>query len=130
VLVEQCRELDIAIARTRPTSDQVALQLARGIRDPRTLVRPGATASQSTLPGASGVAAGGFQLQAAAPTGGSPFAGNTGGSNSSASASGAPGVTNFFAAGLGTRGNTGGTMFEKIGKQVGRNSNTSERHWL
>ncbi|EFJ45105.1 hypothetical protein VOLCADRAFT_94600 [Volvox carteri f. nagariensis] len=119
VLIEQCRELDIAIARTRPTSDQAALQLARGSRDPRTMVRPGAGASNAALASVNGPGGSALQLQAPAPGTGTPYAGNTGGSTSSTCGTSATGnSSSFFTAGLGTRNNTAGAMFEKFGKQV------------
>ncbi|GIL81031.1 hypothetical protein Vretimale_9264 [Volvox reticuliferus] len=119
VLIEQCRELDIAIARTRPTSDQVALQLARGSRDPRTMVRPGTAGSNTGMPSVGGTGGGSLQLQGTVPGNSTPYAGNTGGSTSSSYGAGATGSSStFFPAGIGARGNTAGAMFEKIGKQV------------
>ncbi|GLC42427.1 hypothetical protein PLESTB_001097500 [Pleodorina starrii] len=113
VLIEQCRELDIAIARTRPTTDQVAMQLARGSRDPRTMVRP---VSNTGLASAGGAVGG--CLQGPLPGGANPYAGNTGGGTTSGSSSAAANSSSFFAAGMGARGNTAGAMFEKFGKQV------------
>ncbi|KXZ46422.1 hypothetical protein GPECTOR_43g858 [Gonium pectorale] len=98
VLIEQCRELDIAIARTRPTPDQVSL--ARGSRDPRVMMRTTAASSISVAPAAAG-----------GPTGGGTTRQTSSYSTSTNPFAGTAGVANPFG------GATAGAVFEKLGKQ-------------
>ncbi|GFR51195.1 hypothetical protein Agub_g13542 [Astrephomene gubernaculifera] len=132
VLIEQCRELDIAIARTRITSDHLALQAARGARDPRTLVRPASSASVGAVfatAGTSGPYAGTtgggsgsvFAQQQSSSLGGvNPFsvAPGSGAGTPLAGSSAAAAAGSLLAAGFAGRSAVAGAMIEKIGKQV------------
>eukprot|EP00198_Chlamydomonas_reinhardtii_P010960 XP_001700297.1 predicted protein [Chlamydomonas reinhardtii] len=127
VMIEQCRELDIAIARTRPSAEQLAaLAAARAARDPRTFTRASTNASTSSAAGAGGIGGGGggpagAGLQQPGGTPG-PLA-MTQPYTPGAAVAGAPGANNNAAGNMfGMTGTAaaaaGAAMLEKFGKQV------------